>query len=134
MKRGANLRPSHLLERLVSIVESRGFERVITVLAVGFTVLAVSGLIYGLVTNPPGVFFDQAAVRVFIPSVRVQSYAEIFVVATLYFLFFTGSLMYIWAIQQRVSQRSASYMLLFSSILILVSIMGLIGGYLSKLG
>ena len=134
MKRGKNLRTTRLLEKMVSITESKNFERIMTILVVGFTILVTSGLVYGLVTNPPGVFFTQTAVRVFIPSIRVQSYSEIFVVATLYLLFFAGSLMYLWAVQQRVSQRNASYMLLFSAILIFISVMGIIGGYLLKLG
>ena len=121
-------------DKLMRIAESRNFERAITILAVGFTVLTISGLVYGAVAQPPGVFFTQTAVRVFIPSIRVQSYSEIFVVATLYLLFFAGSLMYLWGIQQRGARRSATYMLFFSSILILVSVLGLIGGYLSKLG
>ena len=134
MRRSRGVNVVRLLDRVAAVFESRNFERFITVAVVGFAVLAVSGLVYVSVANPPGVFFTQTAVRVFIPSVRVQSYAEIFVVATLYFLFFAGTLMYLWGLQQRVAKRSASYMLLFSAILIMISIMGLIGGYLSKLG
>ncbi|MEM2034946.1 MAG: hypothetical protein QXL42_02245, partial [Candidatus Caldarchaeum sp.] len=79
-----------------------------------------------------GVAFVGNTIRVFYPDQRVQTVAELLVATTFYLLGFAGLMLYSMALSKRFSPRASQYMLLFSSLLVVVSALGLIGGHLSK--
>ena len=131
MKIGKRL--TMLIEETIRFIESPTFNKALTVIIIGVIILVSSGLIYAVIRQAPGLFFTPTEVRVYIPSIGVQSHAETFVTATFYALAFVGLLLYVWGVQQRGSERGVRYMLLFSALLLLISILGIIGGIVSKL-
>ncbi|MEM3096546.1 MAG: hypothetical protein QXV62_06075, partial [Nitrososphaerota archaeon] len=94
-----------------------------------------SGVVYALSSGVSiGVAVVGGVIRVFYPDMRTQTYAELFVTGTYYFLAFLGLLLYGLAIQRRTSVRSARVMFVFSTLLIIFSALGIISGFMAKSG
>ncbi|MEM2238295.1 MAG: hypothetical protein QXH32_09285 [Candidatus Caldarchaeum sp.] len=122
-----------LVDRAVELVSTPSFQEAAMVAAVVATSLILAGVVYGLFSGVNiGVAFVGNVIRVFYPDQRVQTIAELLVTATFYLLGFAGFLLYSQAFTRRFSGRASRYMLVFSSLLIVVAALGLIGGHLSK--
>lgn len=97
--------------------------------------LIVSGLIYGLIRQG-GAFVQLAggSLSVIFPGLRDQTYTEIPLVFVYYMLGFFGLLLYVRAMQQRVSERGLAYSMTFATILVLMSFLGLLLTFGLKIG
>lgn len=119
------------LDRLLSF---EWLERHIDILAGVLVVAAVSlisGLFFIATTRNPIPLFGF---RVFAPSTAIETYAEFIVVATYYVLGTAGLALYFMASRGTMSQRGARYAFLGSAALLIIAILGLIAGLLSKRG
>jgi len=122
-----------LLLRLSQLAGSKQVQTALYILLTLITVAVGSGAVYNLTSGVSiGVAVVGGVIRVFYPDMRAQTYAELFVTATYYFLGFLGLLLYGLAVQRRTSPRSARVMFIFSTLLIIFSAMGIILGFMSK--
>ncbi len=122
-----------LFDWVVEAVSTPAFQEAVIVAAVITTSLILAGIIYGLFSGVNiGVAFVGNVIRVFYPDQRVQTIAELFVTTTFYLLGFAGFLLYSQAFSRRFSGRASRYMLVFSSLLVVIAALGLLGGHLSK--
>lgn len=120
-------------DRVVEVVSRPSFLEGLVLVAVVATSVILAGVVYGLFSGVSiGVAFVGNTIRVFYPDQRVQTVAELLVATTFYLLGFAGLMLYSMALSKRFSPRASQYMLLFSSLLVVVSALGLIGGHLSK--
>lgn len=122
-----------LFDAVVETTRKPVFQEAVSLAAVVAAALILAGTVYGLFGGVTiGVAFLGDVVRVFYPDQRVQTVAELLVTATFYVLGFVGLMLYSSALTRRLTPRASRYMLVFSSLLIAASALGLIGGYLSK--
>ncbi|MCS6769489.1 MAG: hypothetical protein NZ570_03525 [Candidatus Caldarchaeum sp.] len=122
-----------LFDVAVETVSKPSFQEALFVAAVVATSVILAGVVYGLFSGVQlGVAFVGNVIRVFYPDQRVQTIAELLVAATFYLLGFAGLMLYSQALSRRFSPRASQYMLVFSTLLVLVAALGLIGGHLSK--
>ena len=121
-----------ILERVMDLWHSRTIQRIIIALIIAVVLLSVSGIVFATTQEVPGLIFLGSEVRVFLPSVRSQTLGETFVSFTFYLLALLGLILYIYGLQQRGTERGVRYMLFFSSLLLLISVLGIISGLLSK--
>ncbi len=121
------------LNGIVEALSTPAFQEAVIVATVIATSLILAGIVYGLFSGVNiGVAFVGNVIRVFYPDQRVQTIAELLVTATFYMLGFAGLLLYSQAFSRRFSGRASRYMLVFSSLLVIVAALGLLGGHLSK--
>ncbi|MEM4383391.1 MAG: hypothetical protein QXU44_04975 [Candidatus Caldarchaeum sp.] len=126
-------RVKRLVDAVYELVSRPGFQELVAWVAVVVSSVVLAGVVYNVASRVViGVAFIGDSVRVFYPDTRVQTVAEMMVVATFYILGFVGLLLYGVAFSKRFSPRASRYMLLFSTLLITLAALGLIGGYLSK--
>ena len=135
-ERGKTAEPvfTRIVDSLTNLSQSKTIRNIIIILVVVAIIVVASGLPYNLTVESIGVAFIGGSIRVFIPSLRAQTYAELLVTSTFYIFGFIGMLLYILASQQVGSPRSNRYMMIFSVLLLLFAFLGLIGGFVSKLG
>ncbi|MCS7136976.1 MAG: hypothetical protein NZ941_01245 [Candidatus Caldarchaeum sp.] len=122
-----------LFDAAVETASKPSFQEALFVAAVVATSVILAGVVYGFFSGVQlGVAFVGNVIRVFYPDQRVQTIAELLVAATFYLLGFAGLMLYSQALSRRFSPRASQYMLVFSTLLVLVAALGLIGGHLSK--
>ena len=122
-----------LLERAVELSASQTLQEVVILVGVMAVTVTLAGVVYALFSGfQLGVAFVGNVIRVFYPDQRAQTIAEFLVTTTFYLLGFAGLLLYAQAFSKRFSSRSVRYMLVFSTLLVAISALGLIGGYISK--
>jgi hypothetical protein len=122
-----------LLDRAVELSKSQSLQEAAVLAGVIVAAVIFAGVVYALFSGVTlGVAFVGNVIRVFYPDQRAQTIAEFLVTATFYLLGFAGLLLYTQAFSKRFAGRSARYMLAFSTLLIAVAALGLIGGYISK--
>jgi len=123
------------IDSLSKLASSKPVRQAIIVAVVVAVILIVSGLSYGITARQAiAIAVIGGIVRVFFPDMRTQTHAEMFVTSTYYLLGFVGLMLYILAVRRHGSQRSIKYMLVFSTVLILFSAIGILAGFMAKTG
>jgi 4-hydroxybenzoate polyprenyltransferase len=124
---------NELLDRLAKLAASKQVQNFLIYTLTVVTSVVGSGVVYALSSGVSiGVAVVGGLIRVFYPDMRAQTYAELFVTATYYFLGFIGFLFYGLAVQKRTSPRSARVFFIFSTLLILFSALGILSGFMAK--
>jgi len=120
--------------KVIEFLRSETFEKIAVAVLIILAIACFSGFVYSLSTNRPlsMVYLRGGGVRIFIWDVRLQTHAETIVVFFYYALGVAGLLLYARAVSRPADPRSTKYMLFFSFLLLLLSVLGIYNGLIEK--
>jgi len=119
-------------EKLVKLLSFEWFvkiEEIIGILVVVACAAIVSGVVRVLTTQSLPLY----GTRVYAPSMAFQTYAEFIVVVAYYLLGTAGMFLYYFAIRKRFSERGNRYAIAGATLLIVLSLIGLLTGIMNKI-
>lgn len=118
-------------ERIVKLLSLDWFKKIEEFVAVALVVMSImiiSGVVRVLTTQTIPLY----GIRVFAPSMAFQTYAEFIVIFVYYLLGTVGIFLYYFAARQRFSERGNNYAILGATLLLLLSIIGVLTGIMNK--
>lgn len=121
-------------EKLIARLRSETTSTIVITIILVLAIALLSGAVYSLATDRPIsiIFLQDGSMRVFLWDMRWQTHAETIVVFIYYALGVGGLLLYARAVLKPSDPRTTKYMLFFSFLLLLLSFLGIYGGYLEK--
>jgi len=118
----------------MAFFRSEVFGRIAVAALIILVIACLSGFVYSLATQNPisMVYLRGGGVRIFVWDPRFQTHAETIVVFIYYALGAAGLLLYARAVSRPAYPRGTKYMLFFSFLLLLFSILGIYSGLIEK--
>jgi hypothetical protein len=118
-----------LLVSVLSFAWVEKAEGVVAAVLLAASILIVSGLVFVSISNV-GPFYGR---RIFAPTQTIQTIGEFIVIATYYALGTVGLLLFYMASTGRFTGRASRYAAAGSTLLLLLSALGLLAGFAEKL-